>query len=87
MEVKYTTQFLSKLEDIFSESDYMLRYEKGNFNSGYCLLRETHVAIVNKYYPLEGKVNSLIEILKQVELSTEKMTDKNKKLYQEIYQS
>ena len=67
MEVKYTTQFLSKLEDIFSESDYMLRYEKGNFQSGYCLLRETHVAIVNKYYPLEGKVNSLIEILKQIE--------------------
>ena len=87
MEVKYTTQFLSKLEDIFSESDYMLRYEKGNFNSGYCLLKETHVAIVNKYYPLEGKVNSLIEILKQVELSTEKMTDKNRKLYQEIHQS
>lgn len=86
MEVKYTTQFLSKLEDIFSESDYMLRYEKGNFNSGYCLLKETHVAIVNKYYPLEGKVNSLIEILKQVELSTEKMTDKNRKLYQEIHQ-
>ncbi len=86
MEVKYTTQFLSKLEDIFSESDYMLRYEKGNFNSGYCLLKETHVAIVNKYYPLEGKVNSLIEILKQIELNTDKMTDKNKKLYQEIHQ-
>lgn len=87
MEVKYTTQFLSKLEDIFSESDYMLRYEKGNFNSGYCLLKETHIAIVNKYYPLEGKVNALIEILKQIELNTDKMTDKNKKLYQEIHQS
>ena len=84
MEVKYTTQFLSKLEDIFSESDYMLRYEKGNFQSGYCLLKETHVAIVNKYYPLEGKVNSLIEILKQIELNTDKMTDKNKKMYLEI---
>jgi hypothetical protein len=87
MEVKYTTQFLSKLEDIFSESDYMLRYEKGNFQSGYCLLKETHVAIVNKYYPLEGKVNSLIEILKQIELNTDKMTDKNKKMYLEINQS
>jgi hypothetical protein len=87
MEVKYTTQFLSKLEDIFSESDYMLRYEKGNFQSGYCLLKETHVAIVNKYYPLEGKVNSLIEILKQIELNTDKMTDKNKKMYLEIHKS
>lgn len=87
MEVKYTTQFLSKLEDIFSESDYMLRYEKGNFQSGYCLLKETHVAIVNKYYPLEGKVNSLIEILKQIELNTDKMTDKNKKMYLDIHKS
>jgi hypothetical protein len=87
MEVKYTTQFLSKLEDIFSESDYMLRYEKGNFQSGYCLLKETHVAIVNKYYPLEGKVNSLIEILKQIELNTDKMTDKNKKMYLELHKS
>jgi hypothetical protein len=86
MEIKYTTQFLSKLEDIFSESDYMLRYEKGNFHSGYCLLKETHVAIVNKYYPLEGKVNSLIEILKQIELNTDKMSDKNKKMYLDIYQ-
>jgi hypothetical protein len=72
MEVKYTTQFLSKLEDIFSESDYMLRYEKGNFQSGYCLLKETHVAIVNKYYPL---------------LNTDKMTDKNKKMYLELHKS
>jgi hypothetical protein len=65
----------------------MLRYEKGNFQSGYCLLKETHVAIVNKYYPLEGKVNSLIEILKQIELNTDKMTDKNKKMYLELHKS
>jgi hypothetical protein len=84
MEVKYTTSFLSRLEDIFAESDYVLRYEKGNFNSGYCVLKETKIAIVNKYYTLEGKINSLMEILKVVELSTEKMSDKNIKLYKEI---
>ncbi|MFN8414984.1 MAG: hypothetical protein U0U66_01500 [Cytophagaceae bacterium] len=84
MEVKYTTSFLSRLEDIFAESDYVLRYEKGNFNSGYCVLKETKIAIVNKYYTLEGKINSLMEILKVVELSTEKMSDKNIKLFKEI---
>ncbi|MCU0416095.1 MAG: hypothetical protein MUE33_02815 [Cytophagaceae bacterium] len=84
MEVKYTTHFLSRLEDIFAESDYVLRYEKGNFNSGYCILKDTKIAIVNKYYTLEGKINSLMEILKVVELSTEKMSDKNIKLYKEI---
>ena len=34
MEVKYTKHFLHKLEDLFSETDYQLRYEKGSFNSG-----------------------------------------------------
>ncbi|MDB5258773.1 MAG: hypothetical protein JWM14_3468 [Chitinophagaceae bacterium] len=84
MEVKYTQNFLNKLEDVFAESDYILRYEKGNFNSGYCLLKETKIAIINKYFPLEGKVNSLIEILKQITLDDAKMSDKNKKLYQDI---
>jgi hypothetical protein len=84
MEIKYTQNFLNKLEDVFAESDYVLRYEKGNFNSGYCLLKDTKIAIINKYFPLEGKVNSLIEILKQIALSEEKMSDKNKKLYHEI---
>ena len=37
--MKYTKHLLNKLEDIFSESDYVLRYEKGNFQSGYCILK------------------------------------------------
>ena len=55
MTVRYTKQFLGKLEDIFAESDYILRYEKGNFKSGYCVLKDTRIAIVNKYYTVEGK--------------------------------
>ena len=50
MEIKYTNHFLGKLEDIFAESDYILRYEKGNFQSGFCVLNENKIAIVNKYY-------------------------------------
>ncbi|WP_258104034.1 hypothetical protein [Marinoscillum sp. MHG1-6] len=84
MEIKYTKQFLNRLEDIFSETDYILRYEKGNFQSGYCVLKETKIAIVNKYYSLDGKINSLLEILKSVELDISGLSDKNRKLYFEI---
>ncbi len=87
MEIKYTKQFLNRLEDIFSETDYVLRYEKGNFHSGYCILKETKIAIVNKYYSLDGKINSLIEILKSVELETKGLSEKNKKLFSEIAQT
>ena len=84
MEVKYSKHFLNKLEDIFSESDYILRYEKGNFNSGYCVIRETKVVVVNKFYSLEGKINCLLDILKSIDFNTEKLNPKNLKLYQEL---
>ena len=84
MELKYTPAFLTKLEDIFAESDYFLRYEKGNFKSGYCVLKEKRIVIVNKYFTTEGKVNSLIEILKQVEIQAEKLSEKTLKLFLKV---
>lgn len=85
--IKYTTGFLTKLEDLISESDYALRYEKGNFKSGYCLLREQKIMIVNKFYTTEGKINALLDILKTIALDTTRFTEKSLKLYEEITQT
>ena len=86
MEIKYTKQFLNRLEDIFAESEYALRYEKGNFKSGYCILKDTKIAIVNKFYALEGKINCLIEIIRSIEFDQKHFSDKNKKLLLELTQ-
>ena len=80
-EIKYTPAFLSKLEDIFAESQYFLRYEKGNFKSGYCILKDKRVVVVNKYFPLEGRINCLLDILKQIEIDVHILKDKSKELY------
>lgn len=85
--IKYTTGFLTKLEDLISESDYALRYEKGNFKSGYCLLKEQKIMIVNKFYTTEGKINALMDILKTIPLDTSKFTEKSLKLYEELTQT
>lgn len=87
MTIRYTKQFLGKLEDIFAESDYILRYEKGNFKSGYCVLKDTRIAIVNKYYTVEGKISCLIDILKSVPIDQSKLTEKNQKLLSELHQT
>lgn len=84
MTIKYTNHFLHKLEDIMSETDYILRYEKGNFQSGYCILNESKVAVINKFFALEGKVNSLVEILRSIQVDTSKFSEQNKKFYAEI---
>lgn len=85
--IKYTNHFLLKIEDMIAESDYILRYEKGNFKSGYCLLREQKIMIVNKFYTTEGKINALLEILKNSELDTSRFSEKSKSLHEELVQA
>ena len=61
--IKYTKTFQKKLEDIFDEGGYTVRYEKGNFNSGFCILEAKRVVVINKFHSDEAKINSLVEIL------------------------
>ncbi|WP_026462669.1 hypothetical protein [Adhaeribacter aquaticus] len=84
MELKYTKSFLSRLEDIFAESDFVLRYEKGNFKAGYCLIKDMKVAIINKYFPLEGRINCLYDILRGIQINTTGLSAKSLELYEEI---
>lgn len=76
MAVKYTKNFLDKLENLFASSEYILRYEKGSFKSGYCILKENKVVIINKYYTLEGKINTLIDIVKELHFNPKDFEDK-----------
>ena len=85
--IKYTHQFLTKIEEMIAESDYILRYEKGNFKSGYCLLRDQKIMIINKFYTIEGKINALLEILKGTPLETSRFSEKSKNLYEEVMQA
>jgi hypothetical protein len=77
MVIKYTKHFLDKLENLFASSEYILRYEKGNFKSGYCVLKETKIVIINKYFPIEGKINALIEIINELNLDPKDFKEKS----------
>lgn len=77
MAVKYTKHFLDKLENLFAASEYVLRYEKGSFKSGYCILKDTKIVIVNKYFPLEGKINALVDILSDLQLDPDQFDHKS----------
>ena len=87
MNLKYSKGLLSKIEDILSESDYILRYEKGNFKSGYCILNDKNIVIVNKYYSLEGKINCLVEIIQKIEIQVNGLSPKSLEIYNQINQT
>ena len=87
MHIKYSKQFLNKLENFFTETDYTLRYENGNFQSGYCILNDTKIALVNKFYTTEGKINCLIDILKSIKLDKSKLSHKTLSFFNELTQT
>ena len=85
--IRYTKSFLDSLENLVAETDYILRYEKGNFKSGYCILKDTRVILINKFFPLEGKINSLTDIIRQLDINPDALSDKSQKRLREIMQS
>lgn len=78
--VRYTQTTLKKIEEIFGELDYSIRYEKGNFQSGYCLVENRRIAVVNRFYDTEARINCLMEILSQVEFDPETLSEKSQEL-------
>jgi hypothetical protein len=82
--MKYTQSTLDKLEAIPEEAGYVLRYERGTFQSGYCVLEERKVVVLNKFLQTEGRINTLIDLIPQLSIDRELLTDESKKLHEEI---
>jgi hypothetical protein len=85
--MKYNQPTLDKLEDILGESKYTVRYERGTFQSGYCILEEKRVVVLNKFLDTEGRINTLIELIPQLNIDFDKLTHESQKLYDEVIKS
>jgi hypothetical protein len=84
MSFKYTPNTLKKLEELFEEARYIIRYEKGNFNSGYCILEERKVVVINKFFNVEGRINALVEILPSIKVNEEELSGEMLKWYKQL---
>ena len=82
--MKYNQSILNKLEKILGEADYVLRYERGSFQSGYCILEDKKVVVLNKFLNIEGRINTLIDIIPSLELTYGFLTADSQKMYDEV---
>ena len=82
--MQYTQTTLDKLESIPEEVGYILRYERGTFQSGYCILEAKKVVVLNKFLPTEGRINTLMDLIPQLSIDQEILTEESKKLYAEV---
>ena len=82
--MKFTQHILDKIEKIAEESGYIIRYERGTFQSGYCILQEKKVIVLNKFFQVEGRINTLIDLLPQLEINFDALTHESQKMYDEV---
>ncbi len=82
--MKFTQAALDRLEDILGESGYMIRYERGTFQSGWCLLENKRIVVLNKFLDTEGRMNTLTELIPQLTIDFDKLTHESQKLYEGI---
>ena len=87
MTLKYNKTTLKKLEAILTDSEYTVRYERGQFKSGYCLLRNKKIVIINRFFDIKGRVSSLLEVMQDVELIEEKISEQGKQLLRTLEKS
>ncbi len=87
MQLKYTKSNLDKLELLFKELEYTIRYEKGTFNSGYCLVEDKKIIIINKFFDTEGRINVLLDILSTVMVMEERLSKTGLQFFKNILKS
>jgi len=77
MTIKYTRTTLEKLVVIFEEVGYRVRFEKGNFQSGYCLVQSKKIAVVNKFFETKGRISVLLDILSNIKFEPSQLSEKS----------
>lgn len=82
--LKYNNHTLKKIEEIFKASHYVVRYERGNFNSGYCILEQKKVIVINKFYDAEARINCLLEIMDEVLILEDNLDEKQLAYYNKL---
>ena len=82
--MKFTQATLDKIVAILDEAEYVLRYERGNFQSGYCILEQKKVVVLNKFLVLEGRISTLIDLVPQLKVNPDEFSPEVRRTYNDV---
>lgn len=85
--ISITQYNLDKIENLLAELGFKVRYEKGNFKTGACVIQNSKVIVVNKFSNLEIKINSLIQLIREFDLNKEELEEKQWIFYKSLVKS
>ncbi|WP_428328969.1 hypothetical protein [Mucilaginibacter sp.] len=82
-----TNHTLEKLEMLLKTTGYKVRYEKGNFKTGACLLQNSKVIMVNKFSGLESRILAISELARELDIDYNLLDEKQTAFIQQLKQT
>ncbi len=77
-------EIIQDLKNLALQMGAEVRFEKGDFKGGYCLLKESKVIVVNKMANLQRKVMILSMALKELGIDKIYLTPKLREIIDEM---
>jgi len=84
MAIRYNAATLGRIEKIVEDAGYTLRYERGTFQSGYCILEARKVVVLNRFLQTEGRINTIIELMASLDIDQQTLSVENRRFLQEL---
>ncbi len=77
-------EIMEELKAIANQLGATVRFEKGDFKGGYCLLHDNKVIVINKLANLQRKIMILSAALKELEVDKIYLTPKIREIINEM---
>ncbi len=80
-------EVLDELKSLANELGASVRFEKGDFKGGYCLLKDSKVIVINKLANLQRKVMILSAALKELGIDSIYLSPKLREIIEEMVEN
>ncbi|MEJ5350091.1 MAG: hypothetical protein WHS65_00715 [Melioribacteraceae bacterium] len=75
---------LQDLKQLANQMGAKVRFERGDFKGGYCIIKENKIIVINKLSPLQKKVLILSSALKELGIDDVYLTPKMREIIEEL---
>ena len=66
---------LSDLEELYKAAGYVVRYERGHFRAGHCLVHERRVVVVNRFFDTTARIQKLSDLAAELDFTKAQLTE------------
>ncbi len=75
---------ISQLKDIANQLGVIVRFEKGDFKGGYCVVKENKIIIINKFASNQKKASILASALKELGIDNLYLNPKLREIIEDL---